>query len=326
MEKNILLSVDGVPKVNFLVERKTRIKDIKQILKLYIKSPQAKIYFFVNSKNKMDVFDTEKYDSVNLESVWNVMNQSYIEIINTKNKLVNVLSPVEKEKQFTGNKDVDYKILQMLDDKELGKICSTNSYMKILCSDEHFWRNRTVNKFGEYLGDVDQLRQYKENNQIDSWRNFYISLVNTVEKMKEGIFNFTTDYQLTLLFKQDKYIPKQNYFNNNMIELVLNVVKDKEALNNFMDYMGAFIVNFMLTNPNKYIFDKMTQNWEVEDLLEVLEDEGKFEFSDEGVKMLLDALLKKGATKKDLKDFARGLDPEYEKNKELRKLINKYLK
>ena len=49
-------------------------------------------------------------------------------------------------KKFTGNKDIDNKILQDLDDKSLSQICQVNKYIYNLCKEEQFWTNRFVRK------------------------------------------------------------------------------------------------------------------------------------------------------------------------------------
>ncbi len=63
-------------------------------------------------------------------------------------------------KPFTGFKDVDLKILSDLEDVDLFKICSKgygkegldvkNSYIHHLCSNETFWRNRSMKFNSKY--------------------------------------------------------------------------------------------------------------------------------------------------------------------------------
>lgn len=45
---------------------------------------------------------------------------------------------------LSGVKDVDLKILQNLQDKEIPLICSVNKYVRDLCNDESFWLNRFI--------------------------------------------------------------------------------------------------------------------------------------------------------------------------------------
>jgi len=82
---------------------------------------------------------------------------------------------------LTGIKDVDEKILNILDDKELGRVCQTNKKAKTLCDDEDFWRRRTESRFGKYLLPLGiDVRDYK----VRSWKEYYIHLRNVVDAAK----------------------------------------------------------------------------------------------------------------------------------------------
>ena len=49
---------------------------------------------------------------------------------------------------LTGNKDVDFKILSELEDKDLIKMCNINKEaMKICNNNQNFWLNRILLKF-----------------------------------------------------------------------------------------------------------------------------------------------------------------------------------
>ena len=88
MERSILVSVNGIPQVNFVVEKTTTIADIKELLNNYLKrdNKEIKLIFFVNSGAQLNVFGTKEYDMNTLESVWDVMHNSTIEITIEKNK------------------------------------------------------------------------------------------------------------------------------------------------------------------------------------------------------------------------------------------------
>ncbi len=48
---------------------------------------------------------------------------------------------------FTGIRDVDFLILDKLDDESLGRICQTDRYARdVLCADNNFWRRRIISK------------------------------------------------------------------------------------------------------------------------------------------------------------------------------------
>ena len=76
---------------------------------------------------------------------------------------------------LTGNKNLDFKILNELDDKSLVNYCSTNKRANQICNSQIFWMNRILTKF-PYL-DIGLLRKYKEDNQ---WSEYYIQELNTI--------------------------------------------------------------------------------------------------------------------------------------------------
>ncbi len=71
--------------------------------------------------------------------------------------------------KLTGNKDVDRKILNELEDKDLVKFCTVDKKANSLCNDQVFWMNRVFLKFGYVGGNI--LRKHKKNR---SWSEYYI--------------------------------------------------------------------------------------------------------------------------------------------------------
>ena len=63
-------------------------------------------------------------------------------------------------KVFTKIRDVDLKILQQLNDKELPLVCSVNKYVAELCNDENFWLTRLLNK---EVYTLEEIREFKGN-------------------------------------------------------------------------------------------------------------------------------------------------------------------
>ncbi len=78
---------------------------------------------------------------------------------------------------LTGNKDVDRKILNKLDDKDLVNVCQTNKKAESLCNDQVFWMNRVFNRFPEVKGDI--LRKFKGTR---SWSEYYIQDLRKINK------------------------------------------------------------------------------------------------------------------------------------------------
>ncbi len=72
---------------------------------------------------------------------------------------------------LTGNKDVDRKILNNLEDKDLINICQVNKKARSLYDDQVFWMNRVFLRFGYVGGDV--LRENKDK-YWSSWSEYYI--------------------------------------------------------------------------------------------------------------------------------------------------------
>lgn len=75
MEKNILIKLNDEPKEYLTVKKTTNIKSIKAFLKKY---NYDLIYFYINDDTETKVFDTNRYDMLILESVWNKMKNPVI--------------------------------------------------------------------------------------------------------------------------------------------------------------------------------------------------------------------------------------------------------
>ena len=109
----------------------------------------------------------------------------------------------DKKQLLSGNKDVDLIILSELDDKSLFSFCqsfeSKNRYINKLCSNEIFWKNRFIKKYGP-----------AEKNPDRTWKRFYLKVSyyddnfkdeNRIEetrkeisKEKSDIINFFSNY------------------------------------------------------------------------------------------------------------------------------------
>ncbi len=79
---------------------------------------------------------------------------------------------------LTGNKDVDRKILNNLEDKDLVNVCQTNKKAQSLCNDQVFWMNRVFLRFGYVGGDV--LRKNKKDH---TWSEYYIKDLRKINKV-----------------------------------------------------------------------------------------------------------------------------------------------
>ena len=103
---------------------------------------------------------------------------------------------------LTGVRDLDLKILQNLDDRELPIVCTTNKYVRDLCNDENFWLNRLVARMGYSLSEIKKLKgsfKYK-----DIYRYIYLNeeqkgIMKAAERDHIYLFkyleNFLWDYR-----------------------------------------------------------------------------------------------------------------------------------
>lgn len=130
MEKSILLFIDGTPKVNLVVEKTGNVGDLKRYIKnIYGDYDPSTATFLLNDDRKLDVLDTDKYDHLTFEPVWESMSDPKIFIENKETK-----EKKEKQRQFIerrrerikiGNENVikDFNI-QVLSQEEISSILS----------------------------------------------------------------------------------------------------------------------------------------------------------------------------------------------------------
>jgi hypothetical protein len=81
-----------------------------------------------------------------------------------------------KNIMISGIKDIDREILGKLDDRELLKACSIDSYTWNTVCDDAFLRRRLLTKYPE-------IEQYKL--QRESWKQFFLRTIYYISKMKE---------------------------------------------------------------------------------------------------------------------------------------------
>ena len=101
---------------------------------------------------------------------------------------------------LTGNKDVDRKILNELEDKDLVNVCQTNKKANSLCNDQVFWMNRVFDRFGYVGGNV--LRKYKKDR---TWSEYYINdlrkinILNAQDYLNQGSIKDRLDHVIIAL-------------------------------------------------------------------------------------------------------------------------------
>lgn len=161
--KNIVVYVDDQPKFSTTLFKTTRVIDMKNYFnELY---PKHTIRFFLNRTNNMvNVFDTNKYDNMDISSVWNQLDDGYV-----------LLNSHSETTTLTGIKDVDFLILEKLTDKDLLSICSVNKYAEKLCSKELFWKSRFMKNISveRMQIELEAIKKILQKYPEESWKSLY---------------------------------------------------------------------------------------------------------------------------------------------------------
>ena len=88
---------------------------------------------------------------------------------------------------LSGNKNIDYLIMEQLDDRSLLNLCLTNKYTQELCRNDLFWQKRFVSKFNGRIVKPEGI----------SWKNYYLQVISDLSYVEEeleleepmGLFN-----------------------------------------------------------------------------------------------------------------------------------------
>lgn len=104
--------------------------------------------------------------------------------------------------RFTGQKDVDITLLNLLEDKDLINMCLTNKYINSICENDNFWRDRIINKY-RTLPDISPFKTYRE---------FYASSKMKALQLCSAISNIPKRSQLVV---DDFYNPYTGFINAN---------------------------------------------------------------------------------------------------------------
>lgn len=140
-----------------------------------------------------------------------------------------ISNPETIEKYMTKQKDTDLLILSNLDDRSLLNFCIANRYGKELCSDENFWRNRLIEKWGN----PSFIPQ--------SWKRIYLKTISIDDK-------YEIDWELYLSARAKD------------VEMV-NFLIYLGAESNFMGLRGAIevgdinLVKFFLSRMEAFQYD-----------------------------------------------------------------------
>ena len=111
---------------------------------------------------------------------------------------------------LTGDKNLDFVILNKLEDNDLVNLCQTNQHANALCNNQTFWLNRIMIKF-PYLG-LDLLKHYKGDRD---WSQYYIkdlrqiTTTNAQEKLNYASMSGRLDH-IAIAFNKGADITYEN--------------------------------------------------------------------------------------------------------------------
>lgn len=133
--------------------------------------------------------------------------------------------PQKEEKTFSGIIDTDLIILSELEDRDLFSFCqnfeSKNKYINKLCSNENFWRNRFVKKYGNAKKDPNR-----------TWKRFYLKVTYYDDK-----------------FDDKQKIGKSISVYNDFIKHKGEILKENsDIINFFSNYLGLKVLRNILNN------------------------------------------------------------------------------
>lgn len=135
------------------------------------------------------------------------------------------------QKVFSGNKNVDTKIINQLDDKELQIVCQMNKYVNSICKDDNFWMNRFVNRFGEYLGNSQEIKETYLGNM--TWEEYYKFIVQNLNKGNlEMLLKGISAPAFDILFEIQRYNTGllERYIEENDLSKVMELVENTDPI------------------------------------------------------------------------------------------------
>lgn len=160
-------------------------------------------------------------------------------------------------------KDTDYEIMYKLDDRELGRLCSTDTYFRELCKNDTFWRNRSIQRFGKYLRSVEIMNNFRKQYKFPDWRSYYISLVDFLQK---ELYHHYSLIRSNIRRKDLRILAY--YIEENMEKL------ENEVRNNFYEYKWKNLLKLDLINPNDLLnFRNSKESIEIYDYVLSSDDE-----------------------------------------------------
>lgn len=138
---------------------------------------------------------------------------------------------------LTGDKNLDMKILNELEDVDLIKMCQMNKAADAICTDQGFWLNRIMKKF-PYLS-LEMLNRYKQGR---NWSEYYIEdliQINPNNANDKLIENARRGGRLDLIIVS---------LNNNADIHYSDYSGPDAAVRNAVGYGDLYIVKYLIEN------------------------------------------------------------------------------
>lgn len=194
-------------------------------------------------------FGEDEKETINIKDGSGIMipMRTYHHVVNTglgPLKLYTIYSPpehypnrIDKVKpvtkiNFTGHKDADILIMMELDDESLDKFCKTNKYIKSICDDDMFWKQK-VTRDGAKI----------DKPTSKTWKEYYFDKYYIPELTKQ-------DYTFAMAPKLKKFLSNPNYFTTEQIAYIQDLL-DKYIMNR--NILQAYIIIYMV-NQNMIFY------------------------------------------------------------------------
>ena len=141
---------------------------------------------------------------------------------------------------LTGVKDLDYAILNELEDKDLVSFCSVNKDANKICLDQTFWLNRILTKFPNVPSKI-----FIQNTKDRSWSEYYIYDLRKLDIpnriLTEGSKQNRTDWVMIALnrgadvnFQRGEALRNASYYGNpDIVKILLKAGADVHAATDF---------------------------------------------------------------------------------------------
>lgn len=140
---------------------------------------------------------------------------------------------------LTKHKDVDFQILMQLNDTDLAAVCQANQYVRSLCNNDVFWRNRLIAFIQTTLTneDIINLVEIKTFLEFNTWKEFYVWIKESIIKYDRlaeehhRARNFNNKNVLEALMSKDISIGERKKMITNTLNIMIKYVKLPDWIN-----------------------------------------------------------------------------------------------